>query len=833
MKNVRYLSDGWTFCQSDRESPTGWLPATVPGHVHLDLMRHGIVADPFYRMQEAGCGWVDEGDWTYRTSFDWQPDPENPKRALVFEGLDTVCEVFLNGQALADHDNMFVPLEVDVTTALKPGANELEVRFVSAARVGRERRDSYLAQQWIDLDKGFGFAERSFVRKAQYMYGWDWGPCLQSCGIWQPVSLVEYAARVQDVWVTQAHLDDGSVKVSTKTTAERPSDVALYTVLIGPDGPIEEFDGDFETVIEEPELWWPHDLGEQPLYAVMAMLIGPDGAVLDSKLESFGLRELELIREKDEFGESFRFVVNGTPVWARGADWIPDHSFPSTVTPRQVHDQLQRARDLNMNMIRVWGGGLVESDAFYAAADELGILIWQDFCYACALYPDDEPAQKVARLETEAAVRRLRNRPSLAVWCGNNEIQWSFEEHVGKHPGAAQRIHGDNIFLGVIPQVLGELDPDRPYTPSSPWGRDDSLPQELRGAQKGSTMGGIGNQHNWDVWHGRGDWRYYTESRPRFTSEFGFASSPTLATWRSALAPEDESVDGPVVRWHDKTRKGYETYLGFTKLHYPEMATLEDLVYYTQLNQRDAMRHGVEHMRRSEYCKGALIWQLNDCWPVQSWALIDSKGLVKPAGWEVSRLFAPAMVSLERDGDAMHVHLVNDTPERLEELVRASAYSTLTGEMLREWEVEACVEPCSRAKVLTFSLKGLPTTQTAVFAGIADEPSSATWRFLAEPKEMKFASPATITVSTSGAEGCQLRCAAAVYDLVFVDADDPTNIRRQGDVQACGPLCFTSAEAATLELGAARPPRRVVARSLAGVHPVEFTRTPLSWPPVG
>ena len=406
-----------------------WLPARVPGHVHLDLLAQGIIADPYVGLGELGAQWVDEQDFSYRLSFDFAPDPALPQRVLVFEGLDTVCTLWLNGQRIAEHDNMFLPLEVNVSGVLRTGANELRLEFASACRVGRERRSCYLKSEGLD-DSVVRFDERAFVRKAQYMFGWDWGPRLVSAGIWRPVKLMEHSGRLIDVRVQQHHLPDGSVEVWFESAVEGRG-VAVHH-LEGHDGLVR--DGERVRLLH-PRLWWPAGAGVQELYRVTSWFVPElsrhstdvDSVALDRKEQRIGLRTLDLSQQQDRFGQSFEFVVNGRPLWAVGANWICDSSFPSVVSRERVRAQLRRARDVNMNMIRVWGGGLYESDDFYDLCDELGLLVWQDFTYACSYVPDDEAAREVARTEASFHVRRLRNHASLALWCGNNENLTMYE----------------------------------------------------------------------------------------------------------------------------------------------------------------------------------------------------------------------------------------------------------------------------------------------------------------------------------------------------------------------------------------------------------------------
>lgn len=646
-----------------------WVPASVPGHVHLDLVRAGIIADPFERLNELGCQWVDEEDWEFQTSFPGEAAGQDERQVLRFEGLDSVGEVWLNGEKEAEFSSMFVPLEIDVTGRLKD-ENHLRVLFRSPRAVGRAAQAAYFEAEGLPEDTR-PFDHRNFVRKAQYMYGWDWGPCLASCGIWLPVKLVTFSSRIHWVWPRQQHREDGSVMLHLEGSIE--GEGRLRYRLTAPDGAVMEAeDPEAQILVSQPELWWPNGYGSQPLYTLEAELVR-DGEAVDSRTMKIGLRQIELKEFPDEKGASFEFWANGKPIWTAGSNWIPDHSFPSIITRERIFSQVRLAKEMGTLMLRIWGGGIFETDDFYDACDEMGILVWQDFPYACGYAPDSESYRAAAVLEAEVQAPRLRWRTSLAIWCGNNENQTMHESRWGgdKMP---ERFHGEVIWEEHLPKAMAALDPDRPYIPSSPTG--------TKGKGNGDDCRDV---HYWNVWHGRGDWEHYLDSFARFCSEFGFASSPSRECWNMCLRPEDEAPRSPAVRWHDKTRKGYETYLGYVHLHYPEIETLDDLIYYSQLNQRDAMRFALQHYRTNGATKGALIWQFNDCWPVQSWALVDYAQKVKPAGEEMKRCFAPVLAAIKLLDDKVQLWIVNDSHETVEGGVMATVFTTDTGQACGAW----------------------------------------------------------------------------------------------------------------------------------------------------
>ncbi len=814
MLRTTYLHSDWEFAESTWQaggdeylSSPGWLSAQVPGHVHLDLVQHGIIPNPFVGMNELGCQWVDEKDWSYRTTFEWHADPSNPNRVLQFEGLDTVCAVFLNEEKIAEHDNMFVPLEVDVTNKLREGENTLRIDFQSAVRVGWARRKAYFEEQGLPDDTE-RFHERPFVRKAQYMSGWDWGPRLVSCGIWRPVKLVEFQSRITDLKIDWNNPIEPTIAT---LSAEMEGDGELQLLFSGSDED-EKTGQTADFTVDHQEQW--------PAVSMKAYArIVKDGKVLDEFERTVGISHVELLREPDEWGESFEFKLNGKKIWAKGANWIPDHSFPSIVSRSRYRDRLEKAKDMGFNMLRVWGGGLYETDEFYELCDELGILVWQDFPFACSYYPDTGEWQDTLRTEAEVNVRRIRNHPCLALWCGNNEneeMNYSKWGDASKHP---PRYYGENFYSDVLPDVVARLDPKTPYIRTSPIGNapvDD--PVALK--QQGPNSGGFGDQHCWDVWHGRGDWKHYADSTGRFSSEYGFGSSCSLATWDTVLDTwADEypfNMKDPVLQWHDKTRKGWETFVGYVKLHYPEPQTLADWVYYSQLNQRDALRLGIEHYRRSKFCRGSLIWQLNDCWPVQSWAILDSNGNYKALAYELRRLYDDQLLSIERYNDQIKVHAVNDWDEEVTGSVSLDAYELTTGKHLGQiGSASFDLGADDRKVVLEASVKGLSVPDTLL---VATWDENEAWALLAEPKNARLAEPAPILATLYHDGYLVMQTTQPVVDLMVTD---------ENDVQYMVDNFATIPFPAKFALRYEGDGEGLKARSLAGWHEVHVTRSPI------
>lgn len=755
------LHSNWRFRQLDTAAgypqiqiaDLPWLPAEVPGAIHLDLWRNGVIGDPFFRLNEAGLGWVDKARWAYETTFSWAPTEGLPQQILKFHGLDTVATVTLNGMRIGSGNNMFMCHEFNVTNALVVGQNSLVIHFESAVREGERLRREYFEAEGLAWSTGH-FDERAFVRKAQFMSGWDWGPRLVSCGIWAPVELLEFAGRIKQVSFLQEPLGDGRFAVWAEGTVEgegvASATIAGQTV---PWGHRVEVSGD---------LWWPAGEGPQNRIECTAHL--STGHNVTNRI---GLRTIRLLRERDEAGRCFEFEVNGRRLWARGANWIPDDSFPCRINASSVKERVRTCAELGMNMLRVWGGGLYESEAFYDACDEAGILVWQDFPYACSFYPDSDAFREEAKAEAESQVLRVRDRACLALLCGNNENEAMWVEGWAKE-SSPPRYYGEAIFDEDLRAVSSLLAPDTPYIRSSPMAVQHEEGEE-------GHIGRWGDSHYWDVWHGRGDWVHYQDSHTRFSSEYGFASSCGLSAWSQVLLPEDNEPHGFVVRGHDKTNKGHETFHGYVELHYPPSKTLEDWTYFSQLNQRDALRCAIEHYRRSSTCRGSLIWQMNDCWPVQSWALEDYARHLKVAGHEMRRLYAPTLISLKSVGEYVEVWLINDCQKIISTSLQWQITNTVTGQILSAGSVVVKEEPECRHLVTQIDVSNIDPSQAAVCAFLSDDLSTTAWHLLEEPKHLKTADD-NLRIRWENQE-LVISISKFVADLVVWDPDDGENVR--------------------------------------------------------
>jgi beta-mannosidase len=613
----------------------------VPGCVHTDLLAAGAIPDPFWGTNEAGLQWIDERDWEYAADFEVGAELLGEEVVdLVADGLDTVATVRLNGRLVARTENMFIGHRWDVRRLLRPGKNTLAIRLDSATRYIRTHRTSHRPREINDPVGGC-----TAIRKEQCQFGWDWGPRFVTAGIWRDIRLEGWSGnRLAGVAVAQDHRRDGSVTLTISHELARPDPqsrvrwrirVGARAVSLG-DGP--------SIVIRDPLLWWPNGQGDQPLYDLEVDILDGSGKLIGTWARRIGLRTVSLQQRRDKWGKSFQFAVNGRAIFAKGANWIPAHSFVAGLDRGAYARDLGAAAAANMNMVRVWGGGIYESEDFYDLCDELGLLVWQDFMFACTLYPGDKAFVDSSRDEARFQVRRLRHRACLALWCGNNEV-WSINAHELTDPKKkALRADYDRLFHAALPGVVEEFGGGTPYWPSSPW-RGNEATDHAAGEARGDS-------HYWDVWHGRNPVKDYEKWSFRFASEFGMQSYNSPATQATFCPPEDANIFGASMENHQKNKGGNQVVLDYVTRRYRMPKDQDGLIYLSQLNQVYCVQTGIEHYRRNmPRCMGSLYWQLNDCWPVASWSSIEFTGRWRALHHAVRRLYAPALVSAHVPGD--------------------------------------------------------------------------------------------------------------------------------------------------------------------------------------
>ena len=671
------LGGDWQVCQVGASDS---IPAVVPGCVHTDLLAVGKIEDPFYRDNEDRLQWIGEAEWVYARSFTVPEEVLAAGRVVLrCDGLDTLATVAINGQVVGSADNMFRVWEFDVKNALVAGENTIEVRFGSAISYISERQAQRPLPGWGGAKEIGG---RAYLRKQPCNFGWDWGPTLVTCGIWRNIELIAFSgARLTDVAIQQDHGADGAVTLTIAVAAEKLGDTPVTAKVsvslaggVVADGEMPLGccgESDLTLSIPDPQLWWPVNMGAQPLYDVAVTLVDASGQELDATTKRIGLRTLRLDRHPDEWGESFQFVVNGVPYFAKGANWIPADAFATRISDAQYRDLLESTADANMNMLRVWGGGIYEQDVFYELCDELGITIWQDFMFACSTYPSfDDAFMANVRAEVEDNVRRLRHHPCIAFWNGNNELEQGL---VGDEWNGGQMSWEDygKLFDQLIPEVCQALDPQRDYWPSSPHTPEGGDRRDFNDPTRGDA-------HLWDVWHGRKPFEWYRTCEHRFNSEFGFQSFPEPKTVNGYTAPTDRNVTTYVMEHHQRSGIGNAVIMQYM-LDWFRLPTSFDMnLWLSQVLQGMAMKYAVEHWRRAmPRGMGTLYWQLNDCWPVASWASIDFHGRWKALQFMAKKFNAPILVSGVEDWNTGEVEL-HVTCDLLQPLAAELRWSLLT-----------------------------------------------------------------------------------------------------------------------------------------------------------
>ncbi|MFF3441831.1 glycoside hydrolase family 2 protein [Streptosporangium sp. NPDC002721] len=657
MTTTHLLNTGWTLTAVSDEVAIADVPAVVPGCVHTDLLAAGLIPDPYLDDNEVRLAWIGRTTWAYETIFQWSAD-EHANTDLVCEGLDTVATLLLNGVEVARTANQHRSYRFPVRHLLEEGDNRLTVIFDSAYEYAERLREAL-------GDRPGAYKEPyQFIRKMASNFGWDWGPTLVTAGIWKPIALESWTgarlAQVRPLITTRPALGgvdgrvevhvtiDGCVDEPTTVTAEIDGVSAHIVLAAG------EQEGVLSLDVPSPALWWPRGHGPQARYTLEVRL----GDQVWTRMVGFRSVELD--------GDAFTIAVNQAPVFVRGVNWIPADCFPTRVTRELLADRFGQAIDANVNLLRVWGGGLYESEDFYDLADELGLMVWQDFPFACAAYPEEEPIRSEVEAEARQNIVRLSPHPSLVLWCGNNE---NIEGHAdwGWQDALAGRSWGGGFYFDLLPGLVAELDPSRPYWPGSPYSGAPDLPPNDPAR---------GTIHIWDVWN-REDYLHYGTFRPRFVAEFGFQGPPSYAVMRQAISGE-LSADASLVLHHQKAEDGNAKLLRGLRPHLPEPRTFDDWHYLTQLNQARAITYGIEHFRaQMPDCMGTILWQLNDCWPVTSWAVIDSAGHRKPLWHALRRIYADRLLTV-RDGV---VTVINDSPDPWQGEITAIR-SRLDGDLL-------------------------------------------------------------------------------------------------------------------------------------------------------
>ena len=645
------LNSNWSFKSLDGKA---WKSASVPGNVFTDLLDHKLIEDPFILNNEEKVQWVSDSSWVYQSSFSVDEKRLQKKHhQLIFEGLDTYANVYLNDSLILKANNAFRTYPIDVQSLLKL-ENQLRIEFEST-RIEEEKEKAKLD---YELPEG----NRVFTRKAQFQYGWDWGPKLNTSGIWKDILLKSWDdMELEAVYIAQGMITETDAELFVEVTIR--SDVEKEIVLTAETGDLHfektiqlskgTYDYTLPISINKPKLWWPHNLGTPHLYDFSVQILDGKKLIDESNIKH-GIRTIQLFARPDSIGQEFYFKVNNVPVFMKGANYIPQNSFQNKVTDQHYENLLNDVVESNMNMLRVWGGGIYENDIFYDLCDEKGILVWQDFMFACAMYPGDEDFLQNVQQEAFDQVIRLRNHPSIALWCGNNENsegwhRWGWQ--TGKTEAQKNEIWGNylKVFDSILPYTVDRL------TDVNYW---DSSPKYGRGNPKYKTEG---YAHDWWIWHDAKPFEDFEKNVPRFMSEFGFQSFPSVETINYINQTTGPWTYTNAMKSHQKHSRGFQLIDEYVKRDYPEPTIEIDRVYLSQLTQARGITLGIEaHRRARPYNMGTLYWQLNDCWPAISWSSIDYLGNWKALQYKAKKSFENLLISFEMKEDKVSTYIVND-----------------------------------------------------------------------------------------------------------------------------------------------------------------------------
>ncbi len=777
------LNGEWRMRAADEAN---WHKALVPGSVYADYMRDDTIGDPFWRENEREAFELLRKDYEYEREITVPASLMEKDRVILrCEGLDTLASVYLNGELVGKADNMHITWEWDVKNLLREGANELKIRFESPIEYSLAEYEKHPV--WCSTDAIPGYPH---IRKAHCMFGWDWGPRLPDAGIWRDISLVGVdCGRIISVLVLQEH-ENGAARLNLKPEIEACccNDCAVEAELVTPEGESLAFDANGELTLNNPQLWWPNGYGAQPLYTVRARLIC-GGVERDVWERRIGLRTMGISREPNEWGEEFCHIVNGVKVFAMGGDYIPEDNILCRVTPERTRRLLEDVKLANFNCVRIWGGGYYPDDFFYDICDELGLLVWQDLMYACAVYDLTPEFERSIRLETVQNVKRLRHHASLALISGNNEMEGFVGEALRQVESGSEVTFGPvkmshfadyiKMYEYILPGICAEHAPQSFYWPSSPSSGgcfdDPSAPNK-------------GDSHYWDVWHGLKPITEYRKFYFSYVSEFGFQSFPCLKTVESFTLPEDRNIFSRIMERHQRNKDANGRILSYISQTYLYPQGFDNLLYCSQILQADAMRYGVEHWRRNRgRCMGAVIWQINDCWPVASWSSIDYYGRWKALHYAAKRFFAPVLLSADEQGELSQNPQINEwhpAPIKRSARLNVSNETTAEVEVVVRWalclpsgEIELSGETALHVPALSavwmdeIDFGDIPLTERYLSYELVSDGkvvSFGTALFCA-PKHFKFADPKLAV----RAEGDEIIVTAEAYAKhVYIESED-------------------------------------------------------------
>lgn len=713
------LNQNWQF---KKKTDTNWKNAIVPGNVFSDLLALKEIPDPFILNNEEKVQWVSKTDWEYQTTFELSDEILSKKQIEInFNGIDTYSKIYLNDNLIASTKNAFVNYTKDIKKFAKQ-QNTLRIVFTSPDKIEATEQQKL----GYELPEG----PRIFTRKAQFQYGWDWGPKLNTMGIWKPVELVAWDDyKIRDIYIKQKELNTDFADLIIEVNDADSKNVLLkYEVYINDElQSISSEKSEIPVQIKNPKLWWTHNLGEPYLYDIK-VVVKKGGTILDSISVKKGLRTIELITDKDEKGKQFYFKLNGKPIYSKGANYIPQHSFQDKVTSKNYEKLLSDVVKSNMNMLRVWGGGIYENDEFYQLCDEKGILIWQDFMFACAMYPGDKSFLENVQEEAKQQVRRLRNYASVALWCGNNENsegwhRWGWQD--GRSDTEKKEIWSNylKVFDSILPKTVAK------YSQTDYW---ESSPSFGRGNPKYEFEG---DAHDWWVWHDGYPFEHFEQHVPRFMSEFGFQSFPSYEAIRYINQNDTISLKSDAMKTHQKHTRGFKLIDEYMQRDYKKPISDEDYAYVSQLVQAKGITMGIEaHRRAKPYNMGTLYWQLNDCWPVISWSSIDYFGNWKALQYKAKKAFENVLISSKISKNVVDTYVVNDKLHSVKGEFNIK-YIDFYGKILFEDEVDISVKANSSEKIYTFKLNNFDKTNVVLVTEFNNQQSLF---YLDKPKNLQL-----------------------------------------------------------------------------------------------
>lgn len=676
-KNTVFLKK-WKF---KNEKDTEWIDATIPSSIHMDLYKHKLIPHPYEEQNEKTLQWIDKQNWEYEAEFSVTEEiTSHTNIDMVFEGLDTITSIYINNELALKTDNMFRTWQIDLKEHIFVGKNTIKVVLNSPIQYGLEQLENseYILPAPMDDSQMGEIGDNKvsmFIRKAPYHFGWDWGPRFATSGIWRDVKLEYWSSLdIKDLSIHQKHITEERAEIVLETEIQSDFDQSVGYTLKFKDTIISETINlttgtnslKLPVTIEKPDLWWTHDLGEQALTAFKLTLITENNSV--SKEVAVGLRSIKLVREKDRKGETFFFNLNGLPLFIKGANHIPLDTFIPEIEETRYKKEIEHAKDANMNMLRVWGGGIYEQKAFYQACDKEGILVWQDFMFACSMYPATKEFINNVAVEAEENIKRLRNHACIALWCGNNEIDSMWKEFTDQTylkwkeqytPDIRNKLWNgyDEIFHRLLPELIEKRSPETDYWPSSPMA-ELSYSEE----QHASLDSPKGDIHLWNVWHSYSPIEDYNNYIGRFMSEYGFQSYPDYKIFSEIIEEKNLSIDSESISFRQKNKTGNEILQYYMKKYYSEATDFNSFSVLSQYLQGFALDTAIRaHRRLMPYCMGTLYWQLNDSWPGASWSTIDYYGNRKLSHYSVKEAFKSTIISFEENENSLDVYAVSDS----------------------------------------------------------------------------------------------------------------------------------------------------------------------------